>query len=469
MAGRVYRTLTTFGYSPAMATQISTQPQRVSLRTYADAFPGVWALYWLLVPNLAIVLMWFVGGVSMARALAQFGLAALVIAQLPWTWVKRLALAAMIFWIYDFYICTLFNLDTSDFAMLPAFVAEVRPLNSSEYVVAAAILVTTTTVALVRAPRVPRFRTPMSYILAVCVLCAFGLADVVATQSTRGSYRAMAPAGAPFASATEEGGLMAPPASRHNVVVIVVEALGAPTDATARSLFEQAWNRPQWRARYDVRQGTTPYYGSTTNGELRELCGIWSSYNSFDFEHGDCLPARYARVGYETSAWHGFPGWFFDREHWYPKIGFQHLIFEDGMLAKGAQKCPGVFPGVCDQTIPPIIEAQLKGARKPQLIYWMTLSTHLPVIADRRLGTDNCRLGSAAWSQANAQVCRLFLLHRRLADAIDAMAMDPNLPPTDFVIVGDHMPPFFNRDARLMFDDAHVPWLTLRARDKAAS
>ena len=49
------------------------------------------------------------------------------------------------------------------------------------------------------------------------------------------------------------------------------------------------------------------------------------------------------------------------------------------------------------------------------------------------------------------------------------MAMDPNLPPTDFVIVGDHMPPFFNRDARLMFDDAHVPWLILRARDKAAS
>jgi hypothetical protein len=36
------------------------------------------------------------------------------------------------------------------------------------------------------------------------------------------------------------------------------------------------------------------------------------------------------------------------------------------------------------------------------------------------------------------------------------------------VIVGDHMPPFLDRGARGMFDNARVPWLYLRSRDPGA-
>jgi hypothetical protein len=451
-----------------MASQILAKPKGISLATYRDAFPGRWTVYWLLLPNLAIILMWLVGGVPMTPALSLFGLAALVVAQAPWTWAKRLALAAMIFEISYYYVCALFNLDTTNVAMLPAFVAEVRPLRSPEYLVAAAIFLTAATVSLVRAPRVPRFRTAMSYMLGFGMIFAFVAADYMATRSTRGSYRAMAPEGTPFTSATDETGVVVPSAARHNVVIIVVEALGTPVDVTGRRLFEQAWNRPQWNSRYEVRRGETPYFGATTNGEIRELCGHWSNYDTFDFAKADCLPARYARAGYETSAIHGFAGWFFDREHWYPKAGFQHRTFAPEMAAMGAQTCAGVFSGTCDDAVAPIIASRLKKAGKPQLVYWMTLSTHLPIIADRGSKTDQCRLGSAAWAQANAQVCRLFLLHRRLADAIDAMAMDPALPPTDFLIVGDHMPPFFDRGSRAMFDNAHVPWFYLRARDPGA-
>jgi hypothetical protein len=457
-----------WGYSRVTASQALAEPQRFSLQTYRDAFPARWTLYWLLVPNLAIILMWFVGGVPMTPALSLFGLAALVVAQVPWAWAKRLALAAMIFEISYYYVCALFNLDTHNVAMLPAFVAEVRPLRSPEYFIAGAIFAASTAVSLVRAPRVPRFRTPMAYLLGFAMVFAFVVTDFEATRSTRGTYHATAPGGAPFVSATERAGVTAPSATRRNLVIIVVEALGVPTDQTARGLFEQAWDRPRWRSRYDVRRGIIPYYGSTTNGEIRELCGRWSNYETFDFAHADCLPARYARAGYETSAYHGFGGSFFDREHWYPEIGFQHQTFEPGLAAMGAKECAGVFSGTCDEAVPPVLAARIKRARKPQLIYWMTLSTHLPIIADSSAQTDDCRLGSVAWAEANPQVCRLFLLHRRLADAIDSMAMAARLPPTDFLIVGDHLPPFFDRDARLKFDNAHVPWFFLRAHGGVA-
>jgi hypothetical protein len=289
--------------------------------------------------------------------------------------------------------------------------------------------------------------------------------DFAATASTRGSYHRQAPDGARFASAAEATGASTPSPARHNVVFVVVEALGMPVDPTARAIFARDWDRQQWRARYDVRHGLIDFYGATTNGEMRELCGQWANYNTVNFTQADCLPARYARGGYETSAFHSFTGSLFDRERWYPKAGFQHMIFAKDLFAKGVSQCPGVFPGACDAGVPPMILAKLEHAKRPQLIYWMTLNTHLPVVADSALHTDKCALGSPDWAEANPQVCRLFLLHEQLANALDRIAMAPNLPPTDFVIVGDHMPPFFDRESRLMFDNTHVPWIYLRARD----
>jgi len=37
-----------------------------------------------------------------------------------------------------------------------------------------------------------------------------------------------------------------------------------------------------------------------------------------------------------------------------------------------------------------------------------------------------------------------------------------DFPPTDFLIVGDHMPPFTHQASRLQFDAENVPWVLLR-------
>jgi hypothetical protein len=362
----------------------------------------------------------------------------------------------------------MFNISPTDVAILPTFLSEVRPWQSPMYLFGGAIVLGAAGISLWNAPRLPRLKTVPA--LAFCLLATLGLgrADQAATAATAGTYHAAWQPGQPFVSATTETSLTRPPASRHNVVLIVVEGLGLPTVAPEGPMFNADWNRPQWAGRYAVKQGKVPYYGSTTTGELRELCGVWGQYASFDFARARCLPQTYRAAGYRTSALHSFYGSFFDRDKWWPRLGFEAMAFKPELLAGGARPCGGIFPGACDEDVPALIGARLKAGRQPQLIYWVTLNTHLPVIADPKLGTADCELPDAAWQDGDPQLCRMFMLHHRLADAIDDLAMDPALPPTDFLIVGDHMPPFLGRQKRFRFDPAHVPYVYLKARDLPA-
>jgi hypothetical protein len=430
--------------------------------------PWRWVLYWLLIPNAGIVLMWFVGGPPMDVELAIFAAVALGVAQASSTWAKRLVLLVMIAELNYYYVCTMFNLAPGNWSMLPGFLSEVQPLRSPEYLLAAAVFATVIVVALIKAPSVPRFRGPLPYLFGAVFIVALVGTDYEATAATRGSYREVPAPGSLYTSATVQAGLDRPRPDRRNVVVIVVEALGVPADPVGKELFAADWNRRDWGTRYEVTHGQVPFYGSTTNGELRELCNKWGNYTDFDFARTDCLPKRYLRAGYQTTAYHGFTKLMFARNHWFPKMGVQHMAYGQELIDRGLSICPGVFPGACDTDIAPVIATRLKQAAQPQFVYWMTLNSHLPVLKNRALGTADCTLGSQEWARAHPQVCRLFLVHHRLADAIDALAMDPDLPPTDFVIVGDHVPPFFDRASRALFDPADVPWIALHYRGAVA-
>src|SRR5690242_12274736 len=110
------------------------------LKALLRQLPWRWALYWLLVPNFLIILMWPVGGPPMQPALLVFGLAALGVSMLPWVAAKRLALLAMIAVVTAAYVCSMFNISPTDVAILPTFLSEVRPWQSPMYLGGAAIL-----------------------------------------------------------------------------------------------------------------------------------------------------------------------------------------------------------------------------------------------------------------------------------------------------------------------------------------
>ena len=428
------------------------------------SIPWRWALYWLVIPNLVIILMWPIGGPSMADPLKLFGFAALLISQLPWARVKQAALLAMMATVMSFYICQTFNLPIWAIQYVPSFAREVRPMLAPLYLLGALLFAIVVIVTLRQAPRVQRFPSLASMLVAMGAIYGVSAIDSAIAAPTKDSYHAAPKAGDSFHPAVGLAGLEQPAADRRNVVIVLVEALGKPVSGTEARLFDAAWNRPGWQKEYQVSHGITPYYGSTTSAELRELCGTWGLYMDFDFAKADCLPQRYRQAGYDTTAMHSFVGRFFDRADWYPRLHFDRVEFGPELIRDGARRCEGMFPGACDKDVPALIGQRLKAATKPQLIYWLTLNSHSPVVEDATLGTVDCRLGPREWSAANQQLCRLFSVHRQLADAIDAMAMDPALPPTDILIVGDHMPPLFDRDSRMRFDGSHVPWILLRSK-----
>ena len=429
-------------------------------------FPWRWVLFWIVAPNLALVLAWPMGGPPMGDILLMSGIIALICSQARSLGVRRLCALALTPAMLFAYVARNFNIDVDQIANAPTYLTAAAPLRSSMFVGTACAALLSMAITWTQMPRVPRFTTPMNVLLGVLAITGVMRFDAYATAATRGSYDQNAD-GVAFTSAVAAAGHETAPADRRNLVIVLVEALGRPVSPAASALFDADWNRPEWRGRYEVKTGTVPYFGATTGGEMRELCGRFKLDESQPFAPGECLPQRLAAAGYQTTALHGFPGTMFDRVQWWPKAGFQHTAFGAQLERSGVRHCGGVFPGACDADVPAQIAARLKAGSKPQLIYWVTLNSHLPVIEDASLGTQDCRYGGAALAAESPLLCPLFEVHHRLADALTRMALDPMLPPTDILIVGDHMPPFFAREARVQFDPRHVPWILLHARPTA--
>jgi hypothetical protein len=277
-----------------------------------------------------------------------------------------------------------------------------------------------------------------------------------------GSYTRIAPDGAPFQSATSQAHLAALADGKANVMVILVEAMGEPVDPALRQRQLAMWDRPEVAARFAMSHGETTYFGSTTSGEVRELCQRWGNYPDIAKADPTCLPAILKARGYQTRSYHGFTADFFDREHWYPLIGIDRSTFGPELVKRGAGVCHHVFTGACDRDIPPLIAADLAKAKGPQFTYWVTLNSHLPTVANHDLGTDHCETYDARLERELPLVCRLFTIWDQTAASLAQVISRPDFPPTDILIVGDHMPPFSQQKSRLAFEPDRVPWILLR-------
>lgn len=428
-------------------------------------FPWRWALHWLVVPCLVPIMLWPIGGPSMVHEIISAGCLGLVFSQIPSPFWKRISAIALTIAVSAAYLSHNFNLDVMNMSFLPKFLSEANWYVSSDYLMLIALLAVSIWCAVKLAPEVPRFHHVGSWLLGIVAVTGIAGFDYFATIA-HGENSRMPDLSEPFHSATGDTDLVAQAGQRHNVVLVLVESLGVPQFDPGRALFDADWDRKEWRKTYDVSHGKVEYFGSTTNAELRELCGAWGSYANFNFEKANCLPEKLKAAGYDTTAIHSFKGDFFDREKWWPRLGFNREVFQSQLEAQGVRDCGGVFPGACDVDIPARIDAALKSGGKPKFVYWLTLNSHLPVLEDDTLGTNDCTYGGKAMTDLSLRLCRLFVVHHNLSEALNKLIMDPALPPTDFLIVGDHMPPYYQRYARERFDQEHVPWILLRARDK---
>jgi len=423
-----------------------------------------WALCWLVLPNLAYAAMWLIGGPPRVIEIFVTGMVGLVIRRARF-WIQFPVFVALVAASAMMFVSTLFSLSPKAMFYSLGFVLELRPSASPEYAMVAAALLLTLGLAW-RCLRLRQdFDAPLQIVAAGAMLFALCAADLWVTAGTRGSYRGVPSADAPFSSAAAQTGFEGLGADGNHLVVVMVEAMGVPRDPALRAKLMRRWREADIGRIYDVKFGSTPFWGSTTYGEMRELCGRWGDYHAL-IENRDegCLPARLAARGYRTTAVHGFDESSFQRTGWYPHIGFQQMLFREDLLGRGAEKCGGVFPGACDRDVPALIGERLKQAKGKQFVYWLTLNSHIPVPASDQLRTRDCARFDAALARDHAMICRLFSLWSGTNDSLARMLADPDLPPTDILIVGDHAPPFFDRSQRAQFDPERVPWVLLKHR-----
>jgi hypothetical protein len=422
-----------------------------------------WLICWLLLPNLPFLPITVAGGPARYPEILLCGGVGLIARRLNYP-AQLILFVALIAYLVLVFIGHMFNMAISMIVSVAGLVMDINPLVSPEYLVGASLLLTTCGLAFWRLAKPTDFTGLRWVAAALCITSVLAAADYGRSRENATAYSRLPAADSPFTSATAQTDLLGLADGRHNLMVVVVEAMGQPTNPVLRARLDAIWTRPEFASRFEITRGTTTYYSSTTTGELRELCQRWGDYREIEGPQPDCLPALLARRGYQSRAYHAFVPTFFERDRWYPLIGFEQLSFMDDLERRGARHCPSVFPGACDRDVPALIADDVAQANGPQFIYWLTLNSHLPVVANRELQTDTCRQLGSALDDHFPLVCRLFSIWDGSAEALARMVARPDFPPTHILVVGDHMPPFTQQNSRLLFDPENVPWFLLRYR-----
>ena len=179
---------------------------------------------------------------------------------------------------------------------------------------------------------------------------------------------------------------------------------------------------------------------------------------------GNCLPRRMRDAGIAPMYVHGFSSEMFNRQDWISKLGFERELFHPELQAMGLPDCGGPFRGTCDASVAHWLGEQLAAdPQRRRFVYWLSLSSHLPVQVDA-VASEAMGCGTTVSPVQDEAACNLMALIVRTERAVSEMAMRPDLPKTEFVIVGDHAPPFLFKQRRERFSQHEVPYVHLTPR-----
>jgi len=250
------------------------------------------------------------------------------------------------------------------------------------------------------------------------------------------------------------------PGSQDKVLLVVNESWGVTANqAIQNDVLSPILNNSNT---INVKQDKFNFNGATISGELRELCAkALKHYNLKNQTKGfeGCLPNKYKQLGYNTVAVHGAIGFMYDRQYWYPRVGFQQMMFRDKGLDIPNSRCYS-FPGNCDSDIAEKVVEKFK-ANDKLFLYWLTLNTH--AIYDKR----DLKIDLFDCSKFNIEndtaVCRNLKLQKQFFYTLSKMIADPSLSGTRVIVVGDHTPPLFE-DKTLVFIEGKVPVLEFETK-----
>jgi phosphoglycerol transferase MdoB-like AlkP superfamily enzyme len=425
----------------------------------------LFAITWVVIPNLPFLPLLIEGASLRAGSIAAYVVIGFVLRRAPVTVIAPVLLVAVTIDVMTT-ISGLFNLSFRWVAEATRHALDVNFFASSTYLfvgisIAAAIVGVSYMSARFRPSMVAASATPA----LVAALVLVGGEFTANAQISKGFGRYLELT-APFDSAMRQSGMekFAGRPDGRNILVVMVEGLGRYARREDQELILRPFRRADVASRYEVTSGEVPFYGSTASGEVRELCGQWREYRDYIEQPGPgCLPARLARAGYRTTAMHGFTADFYDRDKWFPNIGFQRLLFAEDLYGAADRQCGPVFRGLCDSDLASRVAALLKApGDEPRFLYWLTLNTHLPIARDDAPDVLGCDDGGGRF--ADRSVCDLTEMFLDVLERVARLAADRDMPKMDILIVGDHTPPYWKRHRRAFFKTGNVTWISLRDR-----
>src|SRR5690606_13671483 len=101
--------------------------------------------------------------------------------------------------------------------------------------------------------------------------------------------------------------------------------------------------------------------------------------------------------------------------------------------------------GLCDEDVGRLVHRELVGeGGQRKFVYWLTLDSHLPYVPIKNgplaCGTSTARI-------TDRVPCDLTEIWMGVFDTVASIAADPNMPPLDIMVVGDHNTPMWSRSA----------------------
>ncbi len=223
---------------------------------------------------------------------------------------------------------------------------------------------------------------------------------------------------------------------------------------------------------YTVEVGSRRFAGSTMPGEIRELCGLqldgMATPELMSANRAACVPEALRLRGYHTVATHGFAGEFYRRDAIYPAMGFEETYFRDDLVELPRDDALGMgdycdrlqyFVGTCDGAAL-LHTLGIMAAHERSFGHVMTKDLHFPFpeFTNERIACDAD--GRDEVEDFCAYVRFAELLFDDLATAILAAPERPDM----IVVFGDHRPHTEDRKLREMFSATRVPVITLRRR-----
>lgn len=248
-----------------------------------------------------------------------------------------------------------------------------------------------------------------------------------------------------------------------NQMLILVESMGLIDDTIKRNAFQEnisdVFKQYNWKTIW----GQTRFTGGTTNAELRELLDCVGSYQYFinqkNAQNFISIFQIKKQKGYKITAIHSYKGNMFKRYIWWKNIGVDDVYFREDLQKLSNYKLKlnydTPFTSVNDEDVFDFIQAKTSKKSK-KFVYFLTENGHLPFISNFEKPFSS-RLFDIQKEASISEEAKN--QHKRISNFLVYVAshLDSN-KFQKILIVGDHMPPFLNKDDRNFYNNQFVPY-----------